>query len=288
MKRMIIVLLFAFTMGCQQLLAQETNQGQLLIIGGRGLQSFMTKFVQWAGGTQAKIVIFPMASNDPLRTALYQRYEFETMGVKNVEFIICDSVSADADSNLAVLQDATGIFFPGGSQSRLTKALLHTKMLEKIKQIYKNGGIIGGTSAGAAVMSEMMITGGELINTDSANAFITIQKNNIKVSEGFGFIKSAIIDQHFVRRKRHNRLISLVLEHPELIGVAIDEETAIIVSPDNTFGVLGNYTVIVYDARKVTRITTDKKGNLSATDIRMHILKIGDKFDLSTGKIDSR
>jgi cyanophycinase len=280
---MIIVLLFfAISLDCQQVFAEDTNRGHLFIIGGRKLPSIMKKFVQLAGGPQAKIVIFPMASSDPLNAALYQRYQFETLGVKNVEFIICDSLSADADSNLSVLQDVTGIFFSGGDQSDLTKALLHTKMLGKIKHIYKNGGIVGGNSAGAAVMSELMITGDELFNTDSTRAFTTIQKNNIKVTEGFGFIKSAIIDQHFIRRKRHNRLISLVLEHPELIGIAIDEATAIIVSPDNTFEVLGDYTVIVYDATKAEKITTDKKGNLSAVNIRMHVLKSGDKYDLRT------
>jgi cyanophycinase len=286
LKRIIIVfLLFAITLSCRQVFAQDTNQGHLFIIGGRKLPSLMKKFVQLAGGPQARIIIFPMASEDPLNAALYQRHQFELMGVKNVEFIICDSVSANADSNLSVLQDATGIFFSGGDQSNLTKALINTKMLEQIKQIYKNGGIIGGNSAGAAVMSEMMITGDELINTDSTRAFITIQKNNIKVTEGFGFLKSAIIDQHFVRRKRHNRLISLVLEHPELIGIAIDEATAIIFSPDNTFEVLGDYTVIVYDATEASRITTDKKGNLSAANIRMHVLKSGDKYDLKTREV---
>jgi cyanophycinase len=285
-KRIVIVhFLIAFTLGYQQVVAQEPSQGHLFIIGGHKLPSLMKKFVQLAGGPQAKIVIFPMAGGNPLDAALYQRYEFEKLGVKNVEFIICDSISANADSNLSVLQDATGIFFSGGDQSRLTKALLHTKMLEQVRQIYKHGGIIGGNSAGAAVMSEMMITGDELINTDSTRAFVTIQKGNIKVTEGFGFIKSAIIDQHFVRRKRHNRLISLVLEHPELIGVAIDEATAIIVSPDNTFEVLGDYTVIVYDATKASRITTDKNGNLAATDIRMHVLKSGDKYNLRTREV---
>ena len=157
---MIIVLLFfAFTLDCQQVFAEDNNQGQLFIIGGRKLPSIMKKFVQLAGGPQAKIVIFPMASGDPLNAALYQRYQLETLGVKNVEFIICDSLSADADSNLSVLQGVTGIFFSGGDQSRLTKALLHTKMLGRIKHIYKNGGIIGGNSPGAAVMSELMITG---------------------------------------------------------------------------------------------------------------------------------
>ncbi len=281
----IVFLLFTFIDHCQEVYSQDSDQGHLFIIGGRKNASLMKRYVQLAGGEQAKVVIFPMASTDPLEAALYQRYQLEELGVSDVKFIICDSASADADSNLSILDDANSVFFSGGDQSRLTKALLGTKMLERIKEIYNNGGIIGGNSAGAAVMSKIMITGDELKNTDSTRAFITIRKGNIKYTEGFGFITSAIIDQHFVRRRRHNRLISLVLENPKLVGVAIDEETAIIVAPDNTFEVLGDYTVIIYDATGAENITTDKNENLSATNIRMHILKSGDKYDLSSRKI---
>lgn len=260
---------------------QADGKGQLLIVGGGEQPPYLVeKFISLAGGKEAKMVVIPMASGDPLEAALDKKSQLEEYGVKNVQFVICDKQSANTDSNLAVLDDARAIYFTGGDQSLLTAALLGTKMLQKIRDIYDNGGLVGGTSAGAAVMSELMITGNELRNQDSSRAFIKIQKDNIEVTEGFGFVTSAIIDQHAVRRKRQNRLISLVLENPSLLGFAIDESTALIVYPDDIYEVLGEYTVVVYDASEATDIVTDKNDNLAAQNIRMHILKSGDRFDL--------
>jgi cyanophycinase len=154
--------------------------------------------------------------------------------------------------------------------------------LERIKTIYRERGIISGTSAGAAVMSKIMITGDEIIQPDSNDSFTTIMKGNIATTQGFGFVTSAIIDQHFIYRKRHNRLLSLVLENPEILGIGIDESTAILVSPDLTFTVIGEYQVIVYDASESNDISTSDKGFFSSSNIKMHILKHGDKFNLIT------
>jgi len=261
---------------------QAGGKGHLMIIGG-GEQppSMVEKFISLAGGKDTRIVIIPMASGNPLEAALDKKSQLEEYGVKNVRFVICNKQSADTDSNLAALSDARAIYFTGGDQSLLTAALLGTKLLQKIHDIYDNGGLVGGTSAGAAVMSKLMITGNELRNPDSSRAFIKIQKDNIEVTEGFGFVTSAIIDQHAVRRKRQNRLISLVLENPSLLGFAIDESTALIVLPGDIYEVFGEYTVVVYDASEATNIMTDKNDNLAAQNIRMHILKSGDKYDLN-------
>jgi cyanophycinase len=133
-------------------------------------------------------------------------------------------------------------------------------------------------------MSKVMITGDELINKDSNNAFVAIMKGNIKTIEGIGFLDNVIIDQHFIKRKRLNRLISVVLEHPDLVGVGIDESTGIQVNPDDTFEVLGEGTVVVFDARKAKTIHVDKHQNLAGRDIQMHILSSGDRFDLQDTK----
>jgi len=261
---------------------QAGGKGHLMIIGGgEQLPSMVEKFISLAGGKDTRIVIIPMASGNPLEAALDKKSQLEEYGVKNVRFVICNKQSADTDSNLAALSDARAIYFTGGDQSLLTAALLGTKLLQKIHDIYDNGGLVGGTSAGAAVMSKLMITGNELRNPDSSRAFIKIQKDNIEVTEGFGFVTSAIIDQHAVRRKRQNRLISLVLENPSLLGFAIDESTALIVLPGDIYEVFGEYTVVVYDASEATNIMTDKNDNLAAQNIRMHILKSGDKYDLN-------
>ena len=239
------------------------NKGFLFIIGGGKRPKYMQqKIVELAGGKESKIVIIPNASSRPLDSALFQRYQFEQAGAGEVVFILSIPETADDDSNLAVLQDATGIFFSGGDQSRLTKHLQNTKLLDKIKKIYENGGVISGTSAGAAVMSKIMITGDELVNKDTTRSFISIQKGNVATVEGFAFIESAIVDQHFIKRKRLNRLINLVLENPTLLGIGIDESTAIIVNPDHSFEVLGENTVMVFDGRELTGISKDKNLNL--------------------------
>lgn len=262
------------------------DKGHLVIIGGGNRdEAMMQKIVELAGGENSKIVVIPNASSEPIESGESGVQEFKQLGCKDVNYLYCTRENSDADSNLNKLDEVTGVYFSGGDQSRLTRDLLNTKFLARIKEIYHNGGVISGTSAGAAIMSEVMITGNELINKDSTYSFITIQKGNVETIEGFGFIKTGIIDQHFIKRKRHNRLISVILEHPDLIGIAIDESTAIVVSPDYTFEVMGENQVIIYDATEAKNIHEDKNGNLAAFNIKMNILLSGDKYDLANRKV---
>jgi len=148
-----------------------------------------------------------------------------------------------------------------------------------IKDLYQQGAVIGGTSAGAAVMSELMITGDEKRKPEEGHEFETIESGNVVLVRGLGLITSAIIDQHFATRKRHNRLISVVAEHPELVGIGIDESTAIVVNPDQTFLVLGQKNVIVLNAgRAQVKIRPDQA--LSIRGLAMHVLLDGERFDL--------
>jgi cyanophycinase len=141
--------------------------------------------------------------------------------------------------------------------------------------------VIGGTSAGAAVMSSVMITGEELVNKDTINVFNMITKGNIKTAMGFGLLNNAIVDQHFIKRKRMNRLISLVLENPNLIGIGIDESTAIITDPSGNFEVLGESLVMVFDVKNAKEIKLDKNNHQAAKNIKLHLLKSGDRYSLS-------
>jgi cyanophycinase len=230
-------------------------------------------------------MIIPMASSDPENVAENQVEQFKKFQPHSVDYVLFSSQEADSDSILSLFDQISGIFFSGGDQRRLTELLLGTRLLERIRDIYNNGGVISGTSAGAAVMSNIMITGDEILHSDSKNAFGYIQRKNIENSAGFGFIERAIIDQHFIYRKRHNRLISLVLENPDLLGIGIDESTAIKVNPDRTFEVIGDYQVIVYDA-SASRLQKDfNEGFMSAHHVIMHILSPGDKMDLLSKKI---
>ncbi len=180
---------------------------------------------------------------------------------------------------------ANAVFFLGGDQSDLARDMLGTKLLDKVFDIYNNGGVVGGSSAGAAIMSEVMITGNELVNKDSTVSFVTIQRGNVEIKTGFGFLKNVIVDQHFLKRKRHNRTIASLIEHPNLFGIAIDESTAIIVYPDDTFEVYGNNQVLVYDPTNGKNIREDKNGNLGISDMKLHVLISGDKFDMKTKEV---
>lgn len=264
----------------------QKSDGHLLIIGGGNRPDYLTnRIIELAGGVDSRIVIIPMASGDPLGAALYQKEQFERLGVKDVDYIICNKEEANLESNLKKLDNTTSIYFSGGDQSLLTDAILDTKLIDKIHGIYKNGGVISGTSAGAAVMSKIMITGNELINKDSTYSFFAIQEGNIETVEGFGFVTEAIIDQHFIMRKRLNRLISVVLENPNLVGVGIDESTSIIVNPDRTFEVLGERTIMIFDATESNNIQVNSLGLMSASDMKMHILSSGQKYDLINKKV---
>lgn len=278
-KYLISVIVLLISTSC---LAQ--SKGHLVIVGGVQTKEIVAKFVELAGGENARIIVIPNAGSNPIYWSEVQVNEFNELGAKS-DYLLFTRETADADSNLKKMDWANAVFFLGGDQSDLTRDMLGTKLLQKVFDIYNKGGVVGGSSAGAAVMSEVMITGNELLNKDSSSAFISIQKGNIETSKGFGFIRNAIIDQHFLKRKRHNRLITLMCEHPDLLGIAIDESTAIIVNPDETFEVLGNNQVLVYDPTESKNIRQDKKGNLGITDMKMHLLISGDKFDLKSKKV---
>ncbi len=263
--------------------ASEKKAGHLVIIGGgTRTPEMMRRFIDLADGQHlGKIIVFPMASSEPDTTGIEQVENIKSLGAKDVSYIILNREQASDPASVKMFEGVTGVFLSGGDQSRLTAAIGGTPVHDWLKKLYREGGTISGTSAGAAVMSKIMITGDEILNKDSSEAFVFMKKGNIKATEGFGFLDNAIIDQHFVRRKRHNRLLSIVIENPRLLGVGIDEATCIVVTAGE-FEVIGERTVIVYDASKAANIRVDKNGNLSATSIVTHILMSGDKFNMTT------
>ncbi len=245
----------------------------------------MRRFVELAATYKSgKIVIFPTASATPAEVGLSQAEELRKHGARDVEYHILSREQAMEEESAKILDEAGGVFFSGGVQSRLTDILVNTPLHRKLLEIYEKGATIGGTSAGAAVMSEIMITGDERREVQEGHEFETIQAQNIIIVQGLGFIKAAVIDQHFIKRKRHNRLISLIAEHPELLGIGIDESTAIVVNPDQAFEVIGEGNVIVYDASRA-KIQILHSQSLSASNIKMHVLKAGDRFNLKTKNV---
>ncbi|HKO14952.1 MAG TPA: cyanophycinase [Gemmatimonadaceae bacterium] len=267
--------------------AAAEPRGSLVIVGGGPrVDPVMRRFVELAGGAKrARVVVFPMASELP-ETGPESVEEFRRMGVRAVSVPLTHEQALDPAAAHA-LDSATGIWFPGGDQVRLMHALSGTPVADTIRARYRAGAVVGGTSAGAAVMSTPMITGDERApggaRRDTTQAFITIARDDIVLGDGLGLIPGAIIDQHFLRRRRHNRLVSVVLEHPQLVGIGIDESTALVVQPGRPWSVVGASAVVVYDARRST-ITPPGAPALGAADIRMHVLPAGSTFDPASGE----
>jgi cyanophycinase len=263
--------------------------GHLFIIGGgeRGPQ-LMRSFLDLAGGPDsARIAIFPMASSSPETTGMELVAEFKGLGAKNVFSFLINREQALSSSTAERLGGITGAYFSGGDQSKQMEVLLNTPVHQKLNELYRNGAVMGGTSAGAAVMSEVMITGDERRNRDSTNPFTSIRAENVVTTTGLGFLRTVVVDQHFIKRKRLNRLFSVVLENPTLLGIGIDESTAIIVSPDSSFKVTGNGTVMVIDASRASSVRTDKRDNLAAANLLTHILMAGDAYNMRTRVVTS-
>jgi cyanophycinase len=263
-----------------------TPKGHLFIIGGGERSAEMMKqFIALSEGFRSgKIVILPMASSVPEEVGPEQAIQLKNFGARNVEYYILSREDALNPESVKLFEDVGGVFFSGGVQSRLADVLLDTPVHKMLMDFYEAGGVIGGTSAGAAVMSEIMITGDEKRKVDEGHEFETIEADNIVTARGFGFIDKAIIDQHFIRRKRHNRLISLVAENPKLLGIGIDESTAIIVNPDDTFDVIGERSVIVYDVLGAD-VNIFPAKDITVHSGRLHILKQGDSFDFKARNV---
>jgi cyanophycinase len=262
-------------------------RGTLMIVGG-GPQppALVQQFVDLAGGRgRAKIAVFGQASEDGKAGGDEKAADLRTLGADATNMWITRA-QASTDSVARLLDGMTGVWFIGGDQVKLTAALRGTKTEAAIHALYARGGVVGGTSAGAAVMSEIMITGDERHpggdRPDTSSAYMTIARDNVVTDSGFAFIRSAIIDQHFLRRKRANRLISLTLERPPHLGVGIDESTALIVGPTGPWRVVGASAVTIYDARRA-RITPASAHVLGAADLRLHVLPAGATFDPATG-----
>jgi cyanophycinase len=222
--------------------------------GGPIPDSVSSRFLELAGGKKARLVVVPTASekaDSPMPpTFLF----WKEKGVASVALLHTrDRKVADDPGFAAILREATGVWVTGGDQSKLTEAYLGTNFLEELKKVFDRGGVIGGTSAGASVMSSMMITGGT---------------TKALTGNGFGFVPGVIIDQHFTKRNRIGRLSGLVAEHTDKIGLGLDESTAVLFQGD-TLSIVGDANAYL--------CTAPTKGKGAPTVQR---LKAGDKKDL--------
>jgi cyanophycinase len=246
----------------------------------------MQRFVDLAGGRgRARIAVLPMASASAAEVGRAQARELQELGASAWSLDLSREQAMDP-AVARGLDSATGIWFSGGDQNRLMAVLHASPVAEAIRSRYAAGAAVGGTSAGAAVMTTPMITGDERRpggdRPDTSQNWLTVSADNVATAEGLGLLQGAIVDQHFLRRRRHNRLMSLVLEHPDRIGVGIDEATALVVEPNGWWSVVGQSAVVIYDARPGD--VTQDGAVLGARDVRMHVLPGGSRFDPGSGR----
>jgi len=211
--------------------AQGTAKGKLFIIGGGERSDALMKEMLNTASLKADdyIIVLPMASEVPdvgFGTISAQLKKLDNRTIRNFNFSKHDVNDKNwVDS----LSGAKLIYILGGDQNRFMKSVLNTPVYTAIHQAYQNGATIAGTSAGAAVMSKYMITGKQLLDTVYKETFNKLWDKNIEFAEGMGLLQNTIIDQHFLKRNRYNRLISALAAHPNMVCVGIDESTAIIV-----------------------------------------------------------
>lgn len=274
-KQLLISLLF---MSC--LLQAQTPKGKLFIIGGGDRSDNLMKQVLSVADLTKKdyIVVLPMSSEEPDSSFIFFKTQMLKLTTNPIVMFNFNKETAQNKTLTDSLQKAKLIFISGGDQTRFMNIVQNTPIKTAIKKAYENGSTISGTSAGAAVMSEKMITGNQKLQKEYSGTFDNIRYDNLETSEGLGLIKTAIIDQHFLKRNRYNRLLTALVEFPTLTGIGIDEATAIIVR-NNQVEVAGDSEVIV--VRNPKGISKAKNNNLiSIESLQMSIYTPGQKFNI--------
>lgn len=265
MKKLLPVILATILLLPVSVYSQEVGpeRGSLVIVGG-GMrdQAILKRFMALAGGLDAPVVVIPTAAGSKQYDEFYQGLnQFRDVGATNLTVLhTTDRDVANTEDFVKLLKEAHGVWFGGGRQWRLVDAYMNTRVHEELNALLQRGGVIGGTSAGATIQGSYLARGDTKTNTVMMGDH----------EEGLGFIKNVAIDQHLLRRNRQFDLMEIIEARPELLGIGIDEDTAIIVRGDN-FEVMGSGYVAIYDAKKMI----DSGG-------RFYFLAPGDSFNLAT------
>jgi cyanophycinase len=227
-----------------------------------------------AGG---RLVLATVASHSPEGYFEAYRKAFADLGLHDlVELYVEDRAETHDADKLSLLDGAAGVFFSGGDQLRISSQIGDTPIEQRIREIWRGGGLLAGTSAGASVMSDTMMVRGTSAETH--------RLGDLQLAPGLGLVRDTIIDQHFAERGRIGRLLGAVAQSPRVLGVGIDEDTAIILEGEH-FQVIGSGAVYVVDAEGVTASNIAEgrdQAALSMFDVRVHVLASGDGMNLRT------
>lgn len=256
--------------------------GRLLVIGGGEQRDaegeILRHWVELAGGARARIVICAASLDDPAETMAEYKRVFSRLGAAEVfTDPFPDRKAGESTRLLKALAQATGVFFPGGDQLQVTSRVAGTTFGENLVERWRGGGlVIGGTSAGAAMMSGTMIIGGA--NDGS------VRRSDVQLAPGLGLWRDSVVDTHFNQRGRINRLMTVFSENPQVLGIGLDEDTAVDVQPGVSFDVLGSGVATVMDGRVTHTNASDvgDHGMLALLDSKLHVLPSGYGFDLRT------
>ena len=247
---------------------QGPENGYLLAIGGGQIpESIMDKFTELAGGLESPIVIIPTAAEDPNIVAIKKIWI--DRGFKKITVLHTkNSEVANSKKFTKPLREANAVWFGGGRQWRLVDSYKNTKTEKLLWKVLNRGGVIAGSSAGATIQGSFLARG------DTKNNQIMMGDHQ----EGFAFIKNIAIDQHSLARNRHFDMFDILKNRSELLGISIDESTAVVVQ-GNTFEVLGESYVIIFDGSFWSREGSELK-NLPDNDQLFYFLREGDRYNI--------
>ena len=254
--------------------------GALMLIGGGekkdGRPVILREVCRKARGPRGKLVIVTAATQVPLAYLDAYLPAFHDLGVRNVDVLdVRSRKDAYDDKSVAKLHGATVVFFTGGNQLRIASQIGGSPVYNALKVLHSTGATIAGTSAGAAMMPETMLTSGSSDESPDVS--------RITMAPGLGLVERVVVDSHFSQRGRIGRLMAAVAQNPRNVGLGIDEDTAMVLEPDGTFKVIGSGAVHVVDGAGISYsslIERDSQSKVSLHDVKLHVLRSGSHFDL--------
>lgn len=263
----------------------STVHTSLLIIGGAedkvGRATVLRRFVRLAGGRKARIVVIPTASSFPDEAFETYTTIFTRLGAQEVVAVNPPPrrSAAAAEELVQAIDNATGVFMTGGNQLKLSQLFLGTPLADAVSRAHERGAVVAGTSAGASIMSQFMIS----LGADG----VTPRQRTSQLTSGLGLLPGVIVDQHFDQRARYGRLMSLVAGSPNLLGMGIDEDTAAEIRDGRKLTVMGSGAVFVVDARNAVSDVPEARRDapLLVSGAVVHSLPTGATFDLHTAQL---
>jgi cyanophycinase len=271
MTRASFALVFVLALGAvaaAEPIVKGPEHGALVIVGGgRVGTDILTRLFDLAGGRHAPLVVIPTASGADDYPADWPGLKmFKDFGADNVTLLHTkDRAVADSESFVRPLTTAKIVWFVGGRQWRLVDSYAHTRTQREVERVLERGGVVAGTSAGASIIASYMVRGAR------ENNYIMMAPG---YEEGFGLIKGVAIDQHMLTRNRQDDLEEVIAKHPELLGIGLDESTAIVVRGQE-FEVVGASKIAIHDGRTVERERQQRNGK------KYYFMGPGERYDLT-------